>query len=85
LGPLDAGVNRPLPRATWFYDPQEGRLVYTIGRYTRFVAREGPEDRIELAVKFAFEDNDRNGVYNASMDDFAGLRLVPVHAYDWPD
>jgi prepilin-type N-terminal cleavage/methylation domain-containing protein len=85
LGPLDAGANRPLPRASWFYDARKGRLVYTVGRHTRFAAREGPADRIELTVKFAFEDNDGNGAYNAAVDEFAGLRLVPVHAYDWPD
>jgi hypothetical protein len=85
LGPLDVGANRPLPRASWFYDERKAQLVYTLGRHTRFAAREGPVDRIELAVKFAFEDNDGNGEYDASVDDFAGLRLVPVHAYDWPD
>jgi prepilin-type N-terminal cleavage/methylation domain-containing protein len=85
LGTLDASANRPLPRASWFYDPHEARLVYTVGRHTRFAAREGPKDRIELAVSFAFEDRDGDGAYNAAVDDFAGLRLVSVHAYDWPD
>ncbi|HEY7671916.1 MAG TPA: type II secretion system protein [Gammaproteobacteria bacterium] len=85
LGTLDAVANRALPRASWFYDPKTARLVYTVGRYTRFAAREGPTDRIELAVKFAFEDRDGNGAYDAAVDDFAGLRLIPVHAYDWPD
>ena len=84
-GALDRSANRALPRASWFYDPETGRLVYTVGRYTRFAAREGPPDRIELSVKFAFEDRDGNGTFDAAVDDFAGLRLVPVHAYDWPD
>lgn len=84
-GVLDEHGTTRLPRASWFYDAKHGRLVYTLGRHTRFAAREGPADRIELTVAFAFEDVDGDGAYNAAADEFEGLRLTPIHAYDWPD
>ena len=84
-GELDERAPGRLPRASWFYDEKKGRLVYTLGSNTRFAPREGPADRIELRVSFAFEDVDGDGVYNAATDEFVGLRLTSVHAYDWPD
>ena len=47
--------------------------------------RTGPKDRIELRVAFVYEDRDADGVFDAAGDRFDGLRLEPVHAYDWPD
>ena len=84
-GVLDAHSDGRLPRASWFYDATKNRLVYTLGRHTRFAAREGPTDRIELSVALVFDDVDGDGVYNAAADEFGGLRLASVHAYDWPD
>jgi prepilin-type N-terminal cleavage/methylation domain-containing protein len=74
-----------VPPATWYFDAQAGHLAYRVGRYTRFTAHEGPADRIELAVAFAYEDRNGNGVFDAAGDRFDGLKLAPVHAYTWPD
>jgi prepilin-type N-terminal cleavage/methylation domain-containing protein len=74
-----------VPRASWFFDSRAGRLGYRVGKHTRFRAGEGPSDRIELAVEFVYEDRDGDGRFDASRDRFGGLRLQPVHAYDWPD
>jgi prepilin-type N-terminal cleavage/methylation domain-containing protein len=74
-----------LPRASWYYDEHEHRLAYRVGRYTRFEATDGPQDLIELEVAFAFEDRDGDGVFDAAGDRFYGLKLEPVHAYEWPD
>jgi prepilin-type N-terminal cleavage/methylation domain-containing protein len=74
-----------VPRASWYFDERQGRLGYRVGRYTRFEARGGPRDLIELAVAFAYQDRDADGVFDAAGDRFDGLRLTPVHAYDWPD
>lgn len=74
-----------VPRASWYFDSGTGRLAYRVGRYTRFAAHDGPADRIELAVAFVYEDRDSNGVFDAPRDRFDGLRLAPVHSYEWPD
>jgi type II secretory pathway pseudopilin PulG len=85
LGELPSPGTADLPHASWYFDAESGRLVYRVGRYTRFAAREGPADRIELQVAFAYQDRNGNGVFDATGDRFDGLRLAPVHAYDWPD
>ena len=74
-----------LPRASWYYDEGSGRLVYTIGRHTRFEPLGGPDDRVEFVVDFVYGDRDGDGVYSPSRDDFDGLRLDPVYAFNWPD
>lgn len=84
-GALAAPAAQAVPPATWYFDEQAGRLTYRVGRYTRFAAQQGPADRIELRVAFVFEDRDADGVFDAAGDYFNGLRLEPVHAYDWPD
>jgi hypothetical protein len=84
-GELAAGPPSDLPGATWYFDAQSGSLAYRVGRYTRFAARSGPADRIELRVAFAYEDRNGNGQFDAAGDRFDGLRLAPLHPYDWPD
>jgi len=74
-----------IPRASWYYDEHEHRLGYRVGRYTGFKAEDGPPDRIELTVAFAYQDRDGDGQFDAAGDRFDGLRLTPVHAYEWPD
>lgn len=85
LGALAAPESADVPRASWYFDEHSGRLVYRLGRYTRFAGRDGSADRIELQVAFAYQDRDGNGTFDATGDRFDGLKLEPVHAYDWPD
>lgn len=74
-----------VPAASWYYDEHSHRLVYRVGRYTRFDPQGGPPGRIELATEFVFEDRDGNGSFEPVRDEFEGLRLAPVHAFAWPD
>ncbi len=85
LGPLEAPEPNDVPRASWYFDDAAGTLVYRVGRHTRFAAKEGPADRVELRVAFVFQDRDADGRFDAAGDRFDGLRLTPVHAYEWPD
>jgi hypothetical protein len=84
-GPVAAAAQAGVPRATWYYDEAARRLAYRVGRYTRFTAQDGPADRIELRVALIYDDRDADGAFDAFGDQFGGLRLEPVHAYDWPD
>lgn len=74
-----------VPAASWYFDEHSHRLVYRVGRYTRFDPQGGPPGRIELATEFVFEDRDGNGSFEPARDEFEGLRLTPVHAFAWPD
>jgi hypothetical protein len=59
--------------------------VYLVGRYVRFDAQGGPQGRIEFKTEFAYVDRNGSGAFEAGADEFAGLRLTPVHAFGWPD
>jgi prepilin-type N-terminal cleavage/methylation domain-containing protein len=85
VGSLEWPAEAEIPRASWYYDERLGRLSYRVGRHTRFAAGDGPAELIELEVAFLYQDRDADGVFDAAGDRFDGLRLVPVHAYDWPD
>jgi prepilin-type N-terminal cleavage/methylation domain-containing protein len=85
VGSLEWPAEAEIPRASWYYDERLGRLGYRVGRHTRFAAGDGPAELIELEVAFLYQDRDADGVFDAAGDRFDGLRLVPVHAYDWPD
>ena len=85
VGSLERPDEAEIPRASWYYDEQLGRLVYRVGRHTRFAPGTGPAELIELTVAFVYQDRDGDGVFDAAGDRFDGLRLTPVHAYDWPD
>lgn len=85
LGALSRPQIGDLPRAAWYFDDREGRLVYRPGRQARVDTLEGPTDRIQLAVSFAYRDRDGDGRFQASIDHFDGLRLDPVYQFRWLD
>jgi prepilin-type N-terminal cleavage/methylation domain-containing protein len=85
LGAVVGPGRSEIPRASWYFDEESQALVYRVGRYTRFAAKDGPADLIELETAFVFEDRDGDGSFDAASDRFGGLRLTPVHAYEWPD
>jgi prepilin-type N-terminal cleavage/methylation domain-containing protein len=85
LGSFSWPPDGDVPRASWYFDEHSHRLVYVVGRYTRFDPLNGPPRRIELKTEFVFADRDGDGSYDPVRDDFEGLRLQPVHAFSWPD
>jgi prepilin-type N-terminal cleavage/methylation domain-containing protein len=74
-----------IPAHSWYYDTQRSRLVYRVGKHTRFKPLEGPANRIELLVRFVYDDRNDDGAYQAAGDSFAGLRLESAFRYEWPD
>lgn len=85
LGTYPSPAAPQVDTASWYYDETNDHLVYQVGRYTTFESYEGPEDRIELEVRFAYRDRNEDGVYTPGGDSFEGLRLDSVYRYYWPD
>ena len=85
LGALRPGDADKVPGGNWYFDEQDGRLAYRVGRYTRFDPLGGAPDRIEFRVAFVFEDLDGDSKFDPQHDRFGGLRLEPTHTYSWPD
>jgi len=76
--------DQSLPRRSWYFDTDENLLVYRPGRQAQFDPLDGPADRIEMQVNFVYRDRNADGVFNASVDHFDGLRFASVHSYVWP-
>ena len=85
LGSFAAPAADDVPAASWYFDEHTRRLVYRVGRYTRFDAQGGPPGRIELTTEFVFDDRNGSGSFEPARDGFRGLRVTPVHAFAWPD
>lgn len=85
IGPLRAGDADRVPNASWYFDEQDGRLAYRVGRHTRFDPLGGAPDRVEFRVAFVFDDRDGDDKFDPARDRFGGLKLEPVHAYSWPE
>lgn len=85
IGTISAFTGETLPRRSWFFDEADRLLVYRPGRQAKFEALGGPDDRIEMQVSFVYRDRDNDGTYDASVDGFDGLRLEPLHLYEWPE
>ena len=85
VGALAKPRPEDVPPASWYFDDATKTLAYRVGKHTRFAAKDGPDRLIELRVAFVFDDRDADGLFDAVRDDFGGLKLEPVHAYDWPD
>ncbi len=85
LGSFSWPPEANVPRASWYFDEHSRRLVYVVGRHTRFDPVQGPSGRIELKTAFVFEDRDGDGSFDPIRDEFQGLRLEPVRAFAWPD
>lgn len=85
LGAIAPADPSEIPGRQWYYDTAAGHLVYRVGRRARFDGLDGPPDRIELAVRLAWDDRDGDGAFDPYGDNFAGIRLESLHAFDWPD
>jgi len=85
VGSFAMPEERDVPPASWYFDERTRRLVYRVGRYARFDAQGGPQDRIELKTEFVYADLNRSGAFEAVGDEFQGLRLTPAHAFAWPE
>jgi len=85
VGAGPPGGTEAMPRRAWYFDEADRLLVYKPGRQARFDPLDGPTDRIEMQVSFAYRDRDADGRFDPSVDRFDGLRLESLHAYSWPE
>ena len=82
LGEIDPD-KQPSKEGHWYFDSNEQLLVYRL-RYTNgFSSELGGVPRIRYRIKLVYNDNNRNGRFDRSVDDIGGLDLVPVEPYQW--
>jgi prepilin-type N-terminal cleavage/methylation domain-containing protein len=76
---------RLIEEGAWYFDKQDGTLVYRV-RYDEFLDTrlEGPA-RIRLAIVPVYEDRNGNGRFDPATDVLKGLRLNTLDSYKWSD
>ena len=69
----------------WYFNTEDGTLIYRVRSHTRFDGLEGPADRVLFQVRLAFADRNHNGRYDPSHDRFDGVLIASLYPYQWPD
>jgi prepilin-type N-terminal cleavage/methylation domain-containing protein len=83
LGELDKADPAAIEAGYWYFDKQQGMLVYRVinSGYLQ-TELEGPA-RIRFQLQLVYTDKNRNRRYDAGRDSIHGLRLKAVEAYKW--
>ena len=83
IGVPHGGALARLPRRVWYFDGNDGALVYRPGRGVKVTTPEGAASDLRLSVRFIYADRNANGRFDPSVDRFDGLRLEPHADYRW--
>lgn len=67
----------------WYFDTRTRYLVYRVYSTDSFVSALAGPKRARFAVQLAYDDKDKNGVFDARRDEVAGVQLVSVEPYRW--
>jgi prepilin-type N-terminal cleavage/methylation domain-containing protein len=66
----------------WYFDPAIGQLVYRVR--TGFTGEASEAAELRYTVRLIYEDQNRNGRFDAGRDSLQGVRLEEVQSYAWP-
>lgn len=83
LGELDGVDPTTLEDGNWYYDKRDKTLVYLVRNRGFFTGGQTKPPRARFAVRLVYSDRNRNGVFDAGVDEIQGLRLGPMEPYSW--
>jgi len=67
----------------WYYDPQQGILVYRVA-HGEYLETELPgPPRIRFQLQLRYEDRNGNGRYDPDSESLGGVNLVTLEPYGW--
>lgn len=68
---------------SWYFDTGARTLVYRVQSAGYFQTElEGPA-RARFAVRLVYQDQNKNGVFDAQVDKIEGVKLVALEPYRW--
>jgi general secretion pathway protein G len=83
LGERDGVHLAGIEGGSWYFDTGARTLVYRVQSAGYFqTALEGPA-RVRFAVRLVFQDQNKNGVFDAQADKIEGVKLVALEPYRW--
>lgn len=72
-----------IPGYSWYYDVDQGLLVYRVANDEAFeTPLEGPA-RILFRLRLSYQDSNNDGHYQQGIDTIRGLNIVSLHPYRW--
>lgn len=83
LGELDGADPAKLEDGNWYYDKHDKALVYLVHHKGFFSGGQANPPRARFAVRLVYSDSNRNGVFDAGVDEIQGLRLSAMESYSW--
>ncbi len=83
LGELDTPDPANIEAGNWYFDKQQGMLVYRVIN-SGYLQTElvGPA-RVRFQLQLVYTDNNQNQRYDVGRDNIHGLRLQAVEPYKW--
>jgi len=83
LGELSGIDPATLSPGSWYFDTQNGVLVYLVDNGRYFLGGLDNPPRVRFAVRLVYADKNSNGIYDAGMDIIEGLKLASLESYQW--
>lgn len=72
-----------MEKGKWYYQQDEGLIVYTISNSEFFESNIDGLARIRFRIKFDYKDNNANGQYDKGVDEFNFVKLQAIDSYTW--
>ena len=85
LGEISDGHPAQAATRHWYFEKGAQRLVYRLGEPYSLQAGDEPLQDPTFAVRVAFADNNGDGAFDVSGDEFYGIRLERVAGVAWLD
>lgn len=83
LGELDADNPVKLEVGKWYFDKVDRNIVYNIENDGYLIEKRGKNARIRYVVRLHYEDNNKNGKFDAGVDKFNKIGLVAREQVQW--
>ncbi len=80
LGDPDPGT---IAGGTWYFDTRQRLLVYRVAHGKGFVSSLPGAKRARFRVTLAYVDRNANARFDAGVDGFSSVELVPGETYGW--
>lgn len=83
MGELKNADPSTIPGRQWYFDLDEGVLVYRVEFKENFSSSLPGPPRIRLAIRVSYQDTDRNGKFEPQHDRLHNVSLRQLDEYHW--
>lgn len=85
VGALPAADPAKIEGGRWYFDTASKTLVYRVRFGDYFQSPLGQPARARFAVKLVYTDKNRNGRFDAGVEEMEGVQVAALEPYTWTD